>query len=991
MASGGGVKVYILGDSSGAQAAIKEAEASLRQFGTQAKATLEKTAAESDAAFAGMGARIKEHTSGIGKTLSAAFGGLLVAGGVAGVLRGIVDEGKQAAAAQALLANTLHNVGLSYAQYRGQIEEALAAQSKQTAFTNDELTTSFTDLLRVTHNVNDAMRLNSLAADIARQRNMSLQQAAQLLDRTWVGYATSLTRLGIEVPKFAHNASVAEKRVIALNAVQQQFGGAAEAWTRSATGQIASFETAWKNLEEQLSKKVMPVLAQIAGAFTNLLGWMTRNGQTVKEITEALGIFAGTILTVTVAMKAWAAIQAVLNVELAANPIGVVIVSVAALTAAVVVLYDRFKGFRDYINNDLWPAIKSAFQAIKDTVLGVFDQLKNSLLAVKDFFTGNWSKLGTDLKNISLGFLGGLWRTFLDAGKSIGEALGSGIVNALISAVNAAAGVVNKVIHGINKANIFSGLTGNIPDIPTIGSVNFGGGGAGGAQAIPTTPAFPGAYVPPHAAGTPTGGSGVGTSTSPLSGAYGTAPASALAGPAGATGGGRSSRVKASGAKASHGPSVDQLVEPAIQFANGQLGKPYRRGGGHAYGTWSVYDCSGFASDVAGHIPGYTGGYGATPQLLASGTPAKGDEPVLFGFTNDTRDGVYPGHMAIRLLGVWYQAGSPVHTGTGGEDFSILRVPAGLAYLTTLSTKSSGGKSPGLSVASRFASNVAADTNAIASLSAVPGNAGTVLAAAGATLTGHINTTATSGYQAFQELKTRDAAQTAYTNANPNASAAKVTAAGDKAVDELRQRNLTAQAAQIDQQLRTAAKNEKELSKSIRDVLKALPRATPRNEPSRRALLSQANGLRKQRDALLNTISGLIAARADITEQLAEVGYDLQKVESVLAAADTTSSASSSSPSSAVDQALLAQANQRAAIAQNQANYDEAFITTALGPGDSITGGRTEWQTAGGQVTINVQALTPGDPGMLQKLAGTITAALGYQGNIPAGATLVGA
>ena len=119
-------------------------------------------------------------------------------------------------------------------------------------------------------------------------------------------------------------------------------------------------------------------------------------------------------------------------------------------------------------------------------------------------------------------------------------------------------------------------------------------------------------------------------------------------------------------------------LNAAIRFAKAQMGKPYVWGGAHgSVGVYPGYDCSGFATQAASRINGYTGGITTTWYAYPASTPAKGNEPVVFGFMDfQPHNGLEePGHMGIRLAGTWYQFGNPGHT---GGSFPSLRVPAGL-------------------------------------------------------------------------------------------------------------------------------------------------------------------------------------------------------------------------------------------------------------------------------------------------------------------------
>lgn len=56
------------------------------------------------------------------------------------------------------------------------------------------------------------------------------------------------------------------------------------------------------------------------------------------------------IIGIVAAMKAWAAVQWLLNVAMDANPIGIIVVALAALAVGVVMAYQHIKVFRDIVN-----------------------------------------------------------------------------------------------------------------------------------------------------------------------------------------------------------------------------------------------------------------------------------------------------------------------------------------------------------------------------------------------------------------------------------------------------------------------------------------------------------------------------------------------------------------------------------------------------------------------------------------------------------------
>src|SRR5690606_41304322 len=61
---------------------------------------------------------------------------------------------------------------------------------------------------------------------------------------------------------------------------------------------------------------------------------------------------SGVMLAIRIATMAWAAAQTALNFVLTANPIGLVIIAIGALVAAVVVAYRHSETFRSIVQTD---------------------------------------------------------------------------------------------------------------------------------------------------------------------------------------------------------------------------------------------------------------------------------------------------------------------------------------------------------------------------------------------------------------------------------------------------------------------------------------------------------------------------------------------------------------------------------------------------------------------------------------------------------------
>ena len=99
---------------------------------------------------------------------------------------------------------------------------------------------------------------------------------------------------------------------------------------------------------------------------------------------------------VSAATKAYAAVQWILNAAMTANPIGLIIVGLVALVAAVVIAYKKSDTFRAIVDK-AFAVVKRAAKAVADffttKVPAAFDRVKSAASAVLGWVKGNWPKI----------------------------------------------------------------------------------------------------------------------------------------------------------------------------------------------------------------------------------------------------------------------------------------------------------------------------------------------------------------------------------------------------------------------------------------------------------------------------------------------------------------------------------------------------------------------------------------------------------------------
>ncbi len=354
----------------------------------------------------------------------AGVAGLAIAGGLAYGLKKSVDAAQEAEVSQAKMEAQLKALKIGYQGYEKQISSTIDRTSKLAAVDDEELQQAFTRLLPSTRNVGEALTQMSLAADISRAQNISLEAATKLVTRANTGSAGALRKIGITLPIVkdaqrevtremeayvaAHGPlDAAEKARFqqAMDKAKQQdreaqataniaklqetFAGAAEKYGNTAAGAQERASVAVENLQESLGSLLLPAVARVSNEFAHFAEFLTEHQRLTKAIIAVLGILSGVLIAIAVstklwaaattiasaAVKVWTAAQWLLNAALTANPIALVILALVALGAAIIIAWQKSETFRNIVTGALG-AIRTAGQAManffRDTVVPIF-------------------------------------------------------------------------------------------------------------------------------------------------------------------------------------------------------------------------------------------------------------------------------------------------------------------------------------------------------------------------------------------------------------------------------------------------------------------------------------------------------------------------------------------------------------------------------------------------------------------------------------------
>jgi hypothetical protein len=309
--------------------------------------------------FDKLGATVESKTGGgFDKTKAAIAGlGVAIGGELTVATKAAMDHEKIVAQ----LNNTYTNAGLSVKE-AGKAMEEIEASTRRTGQGTEDATAAYGKLVLATKDSTKAMDMLHVAQDLAAKTGTDVTTAATSLISAQQGQTRGLKQLGIQVTD-ASGKTLDFNKI--LENTKQAVNGAADAAGDTAAGKMARFHQSIEQTQEKIGTALIPALNSLLTVLQPLFDWLGKNQAIVSKLVPPLAILAGIILGVVEAVKVWTMVQTALDVVLNANPIGLIILAIAALVAGVVLAYQHFSWFRTAVN-DVWNVIKAVVDFIKD-------------------------------------------------------------------------------------------------------------------------------------------------------------------------------------------------------------------------------------------------------------------------------------------------------------------------------------------------------------------------------------------------------------------------------------------------------------------------------------------------------------------------------------------------------------------------------------------------------------------------------------------------
>jgi hypothetical protein len=243
-------------------------------------------------------------------------------------------------------------------------EEWISTQGQLLGITDDELRPVMSKLARATGDVTRAQKLATQAMDIATATGKPLSAVTDALTRALGGNMTALGRLA---PEFREMVKEGASFDDIMAEIAGTMGGAASEAANTAEGRFKRLGVAFSETKESIGAALIPAMEAVLPLVEKFAAWAQNNPQAFMIIAGALGAIALSIMAINIAM--------------ALNPIGLIVVGVIALIAGLALAYQRFEGFRNLVDV-VFKGIRTGFGFVVDYlkfVAGIYKEIFNGI------------------------------------------------------------------------------------------------------------------------------------------------------------------------------------------------------------------------------------------------------------------------------------------------------------------------------------------------------------------------------------------------------------------------------------------------------------------------------------------------------------------------------------------------------------------------------------------------------------------------------------
>jgi phage-related protein len=222
--------------------------------------------------------------------------------------------------------------------------------------------------------------------DPIEKYGVSLNEAAVKAKAVSMGLADSKGNIDDYGKKMATMALIMEKTADAQGTFKKEQGTMA--------GSMQTLGAEFTDLKANLGEKLLPVVAEFSKILMGVVTFISQNTSWLIPLATGLVAIVAGFKAWTIAVEVWKAateiatgIQWLFNAAMSANPIGIIIIAIAALVAAFVLLYTKVDWFRAGVDTAI-DAVVAAFQWLWDMIQKVYHWISDNWPLLLAILTG---------------------------------------------------------------------------------------------------------------------------------------------------------------------------------------------------------------------------------------------------------------------------------------------------------------------------------------------------------------------------------------------------------------------------------------------------------------------------------------------------------------------------------------------------------------------------------------------------------------------------
>lgn len=219
-----------------------------------------------------------------------------------------------------------------------------------------------------------------------------------------------------------------------------------------------------QEVAQWVGDNVMPIASDFAGFLTGTLvpavmdvgQWLKDNAANIAPVAAAIGVLVGAWKAWTFALQAWRTIQllataaqAAFNLVAAMNPIGLIVIAIAAVVAGIATFLATHEGARQKLA-EIWESIKTFFAGALDGIKAGLDWFASIPAKFSEWFEGAKASASEKLSAL-VDFVTGIPGRIISAIGALGGLLAAAAVQHFTHLVNGAKNTVGNLLSFIRS------------------------------------------------------------------------------------------------------------------------------------------------------------------------------------------------------------------------------------------------------------------------------------------------------------------------------------------------------------------------------------------------------------------------------------------------------------------------------------------------------------------------------------------------------------